>query len=98
VKFCIEHKLYIEIALLVSLVLLYFAYFGFAIWYKFGDEGSIRLLWVTCLVLLILVLKLLMIVLSPVCKPKSWNQLIWMRKHQKIINWFVALFVSHFWL
>lgn len=32
------------------LVGLYFAYFGYAMYYKFGDEPSIRLLWMTCLV------------------------------------------------
>ncbi len=34
----------------IILILLYGAYFAYAMHYRFGDEGSIRLLWVTCLV------------------------------------------------
>lgn len=40
----------------VVLVLLYFAYLGYALYYRFGDEGSWRLLGFTVLVVLIIVL------------------------------------------
>jgi len=94
--FCFRHKLYIGIALLVILLVLYFAYFGYAMSYEFGDEGSIRLLWLTCLVLVVLLLKLLICCLSSVCMSTrsciTWNQFNWIRNHQKSINWSVAYF------
>ncbi|CAH1792459.1 unnamed protein product [Owenia fusiformis] len=37
-------------AIYIFLIIGYFVYFGFAMAHRFGDEGSIRLLWVTCLV------------------------------------------------
>ena len=45
-----EHKRTIWRVIYVVLVLAYAAYFAYAMYYYFGDEGSIRLLWVTCLI------------------------------------------------
>ncbi|KAL8580492.1 hypothetical protein ACOMHN_053207 [Nucella lapillus] len=48
----------------VSIVaLLYFAYFAYAMYYRFGDEGSIRLLWCTVLGVMI------------ACRHKAWQLL-----------------------
>ena len=45
-----EHKKTIWRVIYTVLLLAYAAYFAYAMYYHFGDEGSIRLLWVTCLV------------------------------------------------
>ena len=42
--------------LLVLLIVGYCGYFAYAMWYEFGDEGSIRLLWISCLVLVCITL------------------------------------------
>lgn len=46
----------IKLGIGVFLVLLYFAYFAYAMYYRFGDEGSWRLLGFTVLVVVIIVL------------------------------------------
>jgi len=92
--FCIRHEFYITAGLLVLLVLLYFAYFIYALYYEFGDEGSIRLLWITCLVVLILAVKLLFHCLRPYRESiLSSKQISWIRKHHNLINWFVDLLI-----
>ena len=45
-----EHEKVIWRVFYIVLLLAYAAYFAYAMYYHFGDEGSIRLLWVTCLV------------------------------------------------
>jgi len=94
--FCRLHRYYIRIALLVVLVLLYFAYFIYALNYEFGDEGSIRLLWITCLVVFILLLKLLFWFLREycgTCADCAGPICSFIRRHYKLINWFVALLI-----
>lgn len=39
-----KHGNEIKFVIKLFLLLMYFAYFGYAMYYKFGDEGSIRLL------------------------------------------------------
>ncbi|XP_061179839.1 solute carrier family 28 member 3-like [Saccostrea echinata] len=46
----------IKFAFKILLLLLYFAYFGYAMYYKFGDEGSIRLLVCTILGVILLLI------------------------------------------
>jgi len=41
----------------VALLVVYALYFCLAMAHKFGDEGSVRLLWVTCAVVIIVALK-----------------------------------------
>jgi len=91
-EFSIRHRFYIRVGLLVLLVLLYFVYFVYALNYEFGDEGSIRLLWITCLVFVILALKLLLRGLRPRFSSLSSSKLIsCVRQHHKRINWFGAI-------
>ncbi|XP_013390240.1 solute carrier family 28 member 3 [Lingula anatina] len=49
-SFLNSHNKKLWLALYALLTAAYAAYFGYAMWYQFGDEGSIRLLWVSCLV------------------------------------------------
>lgn len=51
-----KHGSKIKLLFKLVLLLLYFAYFGYAMYYRFGDEGSIRLLVCTILGVLILLL------------------------------------------
>jgi len=91
-EFSIRHRFYIRVGLLVLLVLLYFVYFAYALSYHFGDEGSIRLLWITCLVVVILALKLLLRCLRPQLESLSKLRLIrCIRQHHSRINWFAAV-------
>ncbi|KAJ8320510.1 hypothetical protein KUTeg_002097 [Tegillarca granosa] len=48
-----EFKLFLQVVLLI----LYFVYFGYALYYNFGDEESIRLLTCTSIGLFLIILK-----------------------------------------
>jgi len=90
-----RNKNYIRAIILSLLVLLYFAYFIYALHYKFGDEASIRLLWVTCLVVVILALSLLQSFLRPHFKSiTSSKPIIFLSQNHRQINWYVVA-VSH---
>ena len=91
-EFSIPHKFYIRVGLLVLLGLLYFVYLVYAFRHQFGDEGSIRLLWITCLVVVILPLKLLLRCLHPQFKSiLSFKLISCIRQHYGRINWFAAI-------
>ncbi|XP_061179837.1 solute carrier family 28 member 3-like [Saccostrea echinata] len=51
-----KHGKKISLAFKLLILLLYFVYFGYAIYYRFGDEGSIRLLVCTILGVLLLLI------------------------------------------
>jgi len=92
VAFYNSHKSAIITGLLVVGVLLYFAYFAGALSYRFGDEGSIRLLWVTILVVVVLALALLFQCLRPQLESLSASKPVsYARQNYRRINWFVAL-------
>jgi pyrimidine nucleoside transport protein len=79
----------IKTASLVILVVAYFAYFAYAMYYRFGDEGSIRLLWVTCLVVVCMALKLAFDCCqqhSVVFLPQDSLQSAF-HQHRRLINW-----------
>jgi len=91
-----RHKFHLKAAVLAVLATLYFAYFGFALHYRFGDEGSIRLLWITCLVVFILLLKLIMRCLRPQLEQLSSSQTVsYIRQHQRHINWLFCVFLIY---
>lgn len=79
----------IKIIFYVLLVAAYFAYFAYALYYHFGDEGSIRLLWVTSLVVVCMALKLA----YNCCRKHTggsisdWPLWTFMRQHHRAINW-----------
>ena len=91
--FCSRHKSYVKTGLLAVLVALYFTYFGYALYYEFGDEGSIRLLWITCVVVVIMALSLITRCLNPqkdlMLSSKPINCI---RRHHRQINWSVTYF------
>lgn len=79
----------IKTALLVLVVLAYFAYFAYAMYYRFGDEGSIRLLWVTCLVVGVMALKLAIAVWRrcELPEPSEWGIVAkTVRRRRHVIN------------
>jgi len=90
-QFYVVHKCTVKCVVLVVLIVLYFIYFSYAMYYKFGDEGSIRLLWVTCLVVAILLLKLIARLLHPQLR-QLWSSRVFkfIRRHRRQINWCVA--------
>lgn len=86
-----RHKSQFKAILLVMLAILYLAYFGYAMYYQFGDEGSIRLLWVTSLVLILLIMSVMMRHLRPQQQFMSSSKCIgFIREHHRQINWSVA--------
>jgi len=86
-----RHKRVIKRCLLAVLAALYVSYFIYALYYEFGDEGSVRLLWVTCLVVAILVISLIKRRLRPQLQEMSSSKTVsFIRRHHKQINWFVA--------
>jgi len=91
-SFYSRHKSFIKVGLLVLLVLLYFVYFIYALSYEFGDEGSVRLLWITCLVVVFMILKMVFRCLLPkVGSMSSFKPITYIRLHHRGINRFVDL-------
>jgi len=89
--FCSRHKAYLKASLLAVLALLYALYFGYAVYYEFGDEPSIRLLWVTCLVVAILALSLLFRCWRPKIESISTCKAIsYIHRHHRRINRYVS--------
>jgi len=83
-----RHRSYFKAGLLTVVVALYFAYFGYALSYEFGEEGSVRLLWITCLVVVVLALSLIMRCLRPQQELTSSSKPInYIRQHHRQINW-----------
>ena len=82
-----EHGTYIWGAVYCLLVVGYAVYFAFAMRYKFGDEGSIRLLWVTCVVIFCVVVHVIKRMfgsdIAQGCKPCT----DWLEKYNEIISW-----------
>ncbi|KAK7109406.1 hypothetical protein V1264_013453 [Littorina saxatilis] len=60
------HSQFISLAVKLLLLALYFIYFGYSMFYRFGDEGSVRLLVCTVIGLLIILFN----ACSDVIKPK----------------------------
>jgi len=91
--FWCDHKSTIIMIILLIITGLYFAYFCWSLYYAFGDEGSIRLLWVTCLVVICLALSLLFRCLRLKFESTSASRPInFMHQNYILLNWFVAVF------
>ena len=85
-----RHKFYIKVGILAVLIVLYAAYFGYALYYEFGSESSVRLLWITCLVVAILQVRMIMRCLRPKLEPiLSSKPVSYIFQRQKRINWCV---------
>jgi len=92
-----RHKSHFKAGLLAVLAVLYAVYFGYAISYEFGDEGSVRLVWITCLVVVILTLKLIRRRLCPQLQlTSSSHPLNYIHQHHRQINWLVLWLVIYF--
>jgi len=53
----VQRQANIKVGLFIVVAVLYIVYFAYAMYYYFGDEASIRLLWVTCVVFVVMVIK-----------------------------------------
>jgi len=96
-QFYSRNKSRIRHIVVTVLVVLYFIYFFAAMYYKFGDEGSIRLLWVTCLVVAILILSWIRRLLRPQLQQLTSSKAVkFLRRHHRRLNWFVLyMFLQH---
>lgn len=54
-----RHKSTIKSVILAVLAIAYAAYFGYAMWYNLEGEDSIRLLWITCVVVFFCIVSLI---------------------------------------
>jgi len=87
-QFWLQHRTYIKAAILILLAVLYVIYFGFAMSYSFGDEASVRLLWVTCVVLVVMVItKTNHVVRKQVSMTSEPRPITMLRRHSSLINW-----------
>lgn len=86
-SFKTKHGQLLRILFYATLILLYAIYFSYAMYYKFGDEGSIRLLWVTILVLIGFIYYLIKLnfgeQISDSCRPCTEK----MALHESMISW-----------
>jgi len=86
-----RHTSHFKAGLLAVLAVLYFVYFGYAVSREFGDEGSVRLVWITCLVVVILALKHIRRWLCPRLQlTSSPHPVNYIHQHHRQINWFVS--------
>jgi len=86
-----RNKSYLKAGLTAVLAALYAAYMVYALHYDFGDEPSIRLLWVTCLAVTILALSRLFRYLRPKLNSLStYEPISYISRHQRWINRFVS--------
>ena len=91
-----RHKFYIKVGLLAVLIVLYAAYFGYALYYEFGSESSVRLLWITCLVVAVLQVRMIMRCLRPKLQLMSSSRYAnFIRHHHKHVNWSVIHFTRY---
>jgi len=87
-EFWLRRQAYIKAGILILLAGFYVVYFGYAMYYSFGDEPSIRLLWITCVAFVAMVIKATNHIVSErfslTSEPRS---VALMRRHISIINW-----------
>ena len=67
----------------------YFCYVAYCMWYKFGDEGSIRLLVGTLFGVILLATYLLWNIIERRCNTNMLLHHVSSRKTRRIIRWFV---------
>lgn len=89
-----KHGSKIKLLFKLVLLLLYFAYFGYAMYYRFGDEGSIRLLVCTILGVLILLLYTFNRLSGFKFKFSSEQRSLSKEKKIKKIKWHTGRFVN----
>ena len=82
-----EHEKLIWRIFYIILLLAYAAYFAYAMYYHFGDEGSVRLLWVTCLIVACVFLAIFFGAFGDAiwrCLEPCTNVL---RRHEELASW-----------
>jgi len=93
-EFCRSRIFRIKVIILTILAVLYAIYFGFAVNHEFGSEPSVRLLWITFLVIAILLLSTLVCYLRPQLElyMSSSKPVNYIRQHHRRINWLDAAY------
>jgi len=86
-----RRKSYVKTGLRAVLVVLYFVYFGYAVYYDWGDEPTTRLVSITCAVVAVIIMSSLFSRLRPKFESISLSKPIsYVRQYHRQINWFVA--------
>jgi len=86
-EFWLQRRTEITASILILLTCAYIVYFGYAMYYSFGDEPSIRLLWVTCVVAVVMVIKAINYVVREVSMTSEPRPITMLRRHSSLINW-----------
>ncbi|ESO12301.1 hypothetical protein HELRODRAFT_93209 [Helobdella robusta] len=91
-----KYKKIFKMCFLFLLVVLYFVYFTFALKYHFGDEGSIRLVWVTSLAVFGIVVSFIIDKFGEDIHKILSPLLNFVHKYTNFINWFLlaSIFVG----
>jgi len=73
----------------VVFVVAYFAYFTYALYFRFGDIDSIRLLYITCVVVAVMAWQLLnrCIEAGKVRPLSSWLPIKYCLEHDVVVDW-----------
>lgn len=77
----------IWIGVYIVLTVLYFAYFGYAMYFRYGDEGSVRLLVVTVLATVFIVARLILKQFGEQITCTSWKSIGFETK-RKFFTWY----------
>ena len=87
-EFWLQRRTHIIGSIIILLTGAYVVYFGYAMYYSFGDEPSIRLLWVTCVALVVMVIKATnYVVRERVSMTSEPRPIATLRRHSSLINW-----------
>jgi len=91
-EFLLRRQAIIKASIIILLAVLYVVYFGCAMYHNFGDEGSIRLLWVTCVVVVATVISATNRVVRDKITltsqlPAISDAIIWLQLHSRLSGW-----------
>ena len=71
----------------ILMLLGYIAYFSYAMYYHYGDEGSERLLWVTCVVVAIVFISYLWKYFGESISEMAAPAVKVLGRHEELISW-----------
>ena len=85
---CAKHKTMIIRIVLIVLLILYFCYFGYAMYYEqLSNEQSVRLCWVTCVVVFFILLHFFMKFCGKSVKKAVEPVTKKISKHHEMVSW-----------
>ncbi|CAD5117444.1 DgyrCDS6212 [Dimorphilus gyrociliatus] len=97
-EFLKSNKRLIKIVLALIITIAYLCYFGYAMYYELGSEESIRLLWMTCVVVVFVIgwgiyrfWKEPIDIFTDECSER-------LGKHSEKLSWLIGIIIYSFWI